>query len=130
LLVYVVYDLTVPVGPRPADPDGVVVDREDFDVVRSRYLGGADPRDPDASPALAPDLAGLPAAILVTAEYDRLTPQSDAYAQRLREAGVPVTTVAGDGLDHAFLAWGGFARRPAEAIERIGATVRTAFGLT
>jgi acetyl esterase len=106
-----------------------VLDRDDFDAIRSRYLDGADPGDLDASPLLADDLAGLPPAILVTAEYDRLTPQSDAYAQRLREAGVPVTVVAGDGLDHAFLSWGGFARRPAEAIERIGAAVRTAFGL-
>jgi acetyl esterase len=129
LLVYGVYDLSAPLLPRQSDPDGLVLDRDDFHLIRSRYLDGADPGDFDASPLLADDLAGLPPAVVVTAEYDRLTPQSDAYASALRDAGVPVTVVAGDGLDHAFLSWGGFARQPAEAIERIGAAVRTAFGL-
>jgi acetyl esterase len=129
LLLYGVYDLTT-APARPVDPDGVDLGGADYDELRRRYLARADPRDPDASPLLATDLAGVPPAIVVTAEYDRLTPQSDAYAQRLRESGVPVTEVRGEGLDHAFLNWGGFARRPAEAIERIGTAVRKAFGLT
>jgi acetyl esterase len=129
LLVYGVYDLTT-APQRPVDPDGIDLGGTDYAELRRRYLAGADARNPDASPLLATDLAGGPPAILATAEYDRLTPQSDAYALRLREAGVPVTEVRGDGLDHAFLNWGGFARRPAEAIERIGAAVRQAFALT
>jgi acetyl esterase len=129
LLVYGVFDLTT-APPRRVDPDGVDLGGTDWSQLRARYLGGADPGDPDASPLLAPDLSGLPPAIIATAEYDRLTPQSEAYAARLREAGVPVTLIPGDGLDHAFLGWGSFARRPAEAVERIAAAVRTGFGLS
>jgi acetyl esterase len=130
VLVYGAYDLSAPLVEPPPDPDGLELDRGNWDAVCRRYLGGADLRDPDASPQFATDLAGVPPAIVVTAEYDRLTPQSDAYAARLREAGVPVTEIRGDGLDHAFLAWGGYARRAAEAIAAVGDAVKAAFGLS
>ncbi|TDB83136.1 alpha/beta hydrolase fold domain-containing protein, partial [Actinomadura sp. 7K534] len=69
---------------------------------------------------------GLPPAVIATAEYDRLRPQAERHAGRLRDAGVPVTLITGTGLDHGFLGWGAFARRPAEAIAEIGAAVRDA----
>ena len=92
---------------------------------RARYVAGADPADPDLSPLYAPALAGLPPAVVCIAEYDSLRAQGLAYAGRLEAAGVPVEVVDARGLDHAFLAWGTFARRPAEAIEQFGAVVRS-----
>lgn len=65
-------------------------------------------------------------AVIATAEHDRLRPQAEASAARLRRAGVPVALVPGTGLDHGFLGWGSFARRPAEGVARIGAAVRRA----
>jgi acetyl esterase len=128
LLVYGAYDLSA-APTAPPDPDGVNIDDGRFPETAARYLAGADPRDPMASPLLATDLTGLPPAIVVTAEFDRLAEQGRAYAARLRAAGVPVTVVDGAGLDHAFLAWGAMARRPAEGIAEVGAAVRAAFGL-
>ncbi|TDC00048.1 alpha/beta hydrolase fold domain-containing protein, partial [Actinomadura bangladeshensis] len=77
-------------------------------------------------PLLDPDPAGLPPAIIATAEHDRLRPQAEHHADRLRAAGVPVTRITGTGLDHGFLGWGAFARRPAEAVAEIGAAVHRA----
>lgn len=59
--------------------------------------------EPYASPVLTPDLTGLPAAIVLTAERDTLRPDGDTYARRLREAGVEVVHDVTPGADHYFL---------------------------
>ncbi|OZM71307.1 carboxylesterase [Amycolatopsis antarctica] len=58
---------------------------------------------PYASPLLAPDLTGLPPAVVLTAERDTLRPDGDRYARRLREAGVTVEHDVSPGVDHYFL---------------------------
>jgi acetyl esterase/lipase len=58
--------------------------------------------DPLASPLHAPDLSGLPATLVVTAELDLLRDEGDRYAGRLREAGVPVDHYVAPGVDHYF----------------------------
>ncbi|GGT89868.1 alpha/beta hydrolase [Actinomadura livida] len=125
VLLYPALDLRA-VPPRQPDPDGLRFPPSGVDRALRAYLRGADPAHPDVSPLLDPDPRGLPPAVIATAEYDRLRPQAERHARRLRDAGVPVTLITGTGLDHGFLGWGAFARRPAEAIAEIGAAVRDA----
>jgi acetyl esterase len=57
------------------------------------YLASPDDaRDPLASPLLAPDLAGLPPAVILVAEFDPVRDDGERYARRLHEAGVPAAT--------------------------------------
>jgi acetyl esterase len=61
--------------------------------------------EPYASPLRASDeqLAGLPPALLIVDEADVLRDEGEAYAARLRAAGVAVTTVRYDGITHDFM---------------------------
>jgi acetyl esterase len=76
-------------GSELEHPRAPVLTKRDIDTFRGVYLGSADPADPLASPLHA-DLAGLPPALIQTAQYDPLRDQGAAYAAALRSAGVPV----------------------------------------
>jgi acetyl esterase len=70
------------------------------------YLPDLDRRsEPYASPLRASDeqLAGLPPAFVIVDEADVLRDEGEAYAGRLRAAGVEVTTVRYDGITHDFM---------------------------
>jgi acetyl esterase len=88
----------------PRSDDGGMISPELRRLVRRVYFPDpASRREAYASPLLADDLTGLPPAVVLTAERDVLRAEGDAYAARLREAGVPVLHDVTPGVDHYFL---------------------------
>ena len=105
--------------------DGYYLTRAEMEWFRGHYLGSAEEGlNPNASPLLAPDLRGLPAALVITAECDTLRDEGEAYARRLAEAGVDVTCTRYAGMVHPFFSLPGAISGGRRAIEQFAAAVR------
>jgi acetyl esterase/lipase len=82
--------------------------RELMDWQFAHYIGPGDsPADPRISPLKAQDVSGLAPAVVVTAGFDPLQDQGEAYARHLLDAGVPVVFRCYDPLVHGFCAFTG-----------------------
>jgi acetyl esterase len=84
---------------------GYGLTKDDMERYVAAYLREVDPVDGYVSPLHCGDLAGLPPALVMTAEYDPLQDDGRAYADRLREAGVDVEQHHLPGLVHAAFAF-------------------------
>ena len=106
LLIYPALDPSLATPSMTDLATGHYLEREDMRWFWRHYLGpDGDPAHPEASPAAAGVLAGLPPAFVLTAEYDPLRDEGEAFAARLRNAGVPVTLRRWPGMTHGFFRW-------------------------
>ena len=79
------------------------------------------------SPMRAPSLRSVAPAWVLTAGYDPLCDEGEAYARRLAAEGVPVATRRFDGQIHGFVTMGKMIPEAAQALDEAGAAVRRAF---
>jgi len=106
--------------------DGYFLTRAAMNWFTGHYLPSAVlARHPEVSPLLAPDLSGLPPALIVTAEFDPLRDEGESYAQRLRQAGVPATISRYPGMVHAFVSMRGVLAGGRQAIDEIAGFIRS-----
>lgn len=105
--------------------DGYLLTREGMRWFIAHYLNAADQAaDWRASPMRAPSLAGLPPALMVTAGFDPLRDEGEAYAQRLGDADVRVDSVRYGGMIHGFVPMGRLIDTGNRAVSHIAASLR------
>jgi acetyl esterase len=80
--------------------------------------------DPLVSPLLSDDLGGLPPALVVTAEFDVLRDEGEAYARKMEAAGVKVRLMRCNGMVHGFLSMIGIIKRATLYFEQVAGEVR------
>ncbi len=110
MLLYPVTDYHTP--PKPSyveNAEGYGLTRKTMEWFWSHYLSdpASEADNPYVSPLRAKNLHGLAPAYSLNAEFDPLRDEADLYADRLREAGVPVESTCRAGMNHGFLFWVG-----------------------
>ena len=86
---------------------------------------GVDLNNPRLSPLRAPDLSGLPPALIHTAGFDLLRDEGQAYADALERAGVKVHHVCHEHIIHHFYAMGGAIPYARTALKTVGEYIKT-----
>lgn len=127
-LIYPVIDHYDPGQPSYfQNADGYSLTRDGMIWYWDHYLPNTNDADnPLASPLRAPDLRDLPPALVVTAEYDPLRDEGEAYAERLRAADVPVTLHRYDGTIHGIANLAGVLDAGKRMQEEVGTALRAA----
>ncbi len=104
LLIYPATDFVETSASRVKFGEGFLLTKENMDWYEEQFLGsGVDRRDPRVSPLHASSLEGVAPAMIVTAGFDPLRDEGEAYARRLRQAGVRCTLRRHPGSVHGFI---------------------------
>lgn len=130
LLAYPATDMVTRYPSTDQFSDGYFLTEADTDWFIDHYAGDADRSDPRLSPLLADDLTGLAPAMVVTAAFDVLRDNGEAYAQAMRAAGVPVVLRRVPRLIHGFFNTVGINRAAYEATVGVATGFRTMLELT
>ncbi|MDO8800534.1 alpha/beta hydrolase [Phenylobacterium sp.] len=108
LLIYPCTDVASETASMTTYAESFPLSRAMMDWFMGHYMGPeADPADPRLSPIRNADLSGLAPAVVITAGFDPLVDQGEAYAKRLKDAGVPTAYRCYDSLAHGFTAFTG-----------------------
>jgi acetyl esterase len=125
LLVYPNTDQLADDDSMRAGDDPFLFNRHSVAWYREHYLTNpADAASPLASPLRAESLAGLPPALVITAEYDPLRDQGEAYARRLAAEGVQVELCRYPGMAHGFFTMTGTVDVARAAMAQAASTLR------
>jgi acetyl esterase len=130
VLVYPVTDYNLETASYRENAEGYLLSKNSMIWFWDHYLATpADGKNPHASPMQAADLAGLPPALVITAEFDPLRDEGAAYAERLKQAGVPVVYTLYPGMIHGFFGMSAVLDKAKQAVGEVCGALRSAFAV-
>jgi acetyl esterase len=131
LLVYPAVDGTLSFPSIQENGQGYLLTQDSINYYYNHYVpAGTDRTHVLLSPCYAENFAGLPPAHIITAEFDPLRDEGEAYAAQLQAAGVPVTWTRYDGMIHAFFSLDGVLDQGKKAVDEAATVLRAAFDNT
>jgi acetyl esterase len=131
ILIYPATDLTCAMESHRTFATGYMLEEARVQWYLGKYLNYDDEkREPYVSPYFYERFAGLPRAVVVTASFDVLRDEGMAYAEKLRAAGVDVTSRCEPGLIHGFFNMSGVVDAARAANLRLAADTRRALGVS
>jgi acetyl esterase len=127
LLIYPVTDLAHDAPSRGTFAEGFILTKANMDWYEQQFLGpDGDRSDPRASPLLAEDVSGAAPALVVTAGFDPLRDEGEAYARRLAQRGVRTLARRHAGYVHGFIHVLALGTGSREAVAEMGGVLRAA----
>lgn len=130
-LIYPPIDLTCSLESHDRYAEGYLLTRDVVAHYYGTYLTSmAEAKNPLVSPLLAKSVAGLPPALVQTAEFDPVSDEGAAYAARLRHAGILATHTRYYGTFHGFVRMGAMIDKSAVALSEGAQALRKAFQLS
>jgi acetyl esterase len=111
---------------RSENATGYMLDEESITWFTAAYFPDGAPKEWRALPMLAASHEGVAPALVITAEFDPLRDEGEAYATALQAAGVPAKASRYDGMIHGFFGMGSIAPAANAAVEEAGAALRDA----
>ncbi len=128
LLIYPVIDAACDTPSYSENAEGYFLTRVAMQWFWNHYVqNDADRNHPYASPLRASSLADLPAALVITAEFDPLRDEGERYAECMRAAGTPVKLTRYNGMIHGFFTMSAIIDQGRVAIQQSAAALRAAF---
>lgn len=126
LLAYPVVDHDLNRASYAENGEGYLLEKDTMSWFWDLYCPPERRTEPAASPLLAPSLADLPPALVLTAEFDPLRDEGNAYADALAAAGVSARSLCFDGLVHDFLATAEMFQCTRAAFDQVAAELKQA----
>ncbi|MGB1274949.1 MAG: alpha/beta hydrolase [Nannocystaceae bacterium] len=124
VLIYPLVDQRHTQPSRTRFGDGFLLTRELIDFFRRQYIPeGVDVCQAKLSPLLAPSHEHLPPAVIVTAGFDPLRDEGEAYHHKLRAAGTASQLLAFETLIHGFVNLDGVVAQATHALETLGSAI-------
>jgi acetyl esterase len=131
LLVYPVTDAACDTPSYSDNAEGYFLTKDAMQWFWNHYVpNDTDRNHPYASPLRAGNFAGLPPALVITAEFDPLRDEGERYAERMRAAGTPVQLTRYNGMIHGFFLMNAMIDQGRTAIKQSAEALRTAFQKT
>ena len=128
ILIYPITDCSFDTPSYEENKEGYLLSRDLMKWFWNYFLNHESERDdPYVAPLRAQDFTGLPPALILTAGYDPLRDEGEAYAEKLQEAGVKVTLTRYPGMVHAFIRMTAVLDKANEALEEVADVLKGVF---